>query len=136
MDGIVFTALNEMVERTFGLEAWDALLQRTGQSGIYPTASSYPDDGIMELLTALATQQRVPLPDVTRMFAEYLFTTFQKGDRTKMSEGVSVDEVLMTVDEAILSTVAKQFPTATLPRFNVDVRHTTRRMVMTMRSEA
>ncbi|APZ92838.1 heme NO-binding domain-containing protein [Fuerstiella marisgermanici] len=136
MNGIVFTALNEMVERTFGLEAWDALLQRTGQSGIFPTASSYPDDGIMELLTALAAQQRVPLPDVTRMFGEFLFTAFQKGDRAKMPEGDSVDEILMSVDEAILATVAKQFPTATLPRFNVDVRHTTRRMVMTMRSGA
>jgi hypothetical protein len=45
MKGIVFTTLNDMVEEKFGLETWEALLDKVHpeSKGVYTAGGTYKD---------------------------------------------------------------------------------------------
>ena len=50
MKGVVFDILRDMVEEQFGLEGWNALLEKAGSDGLYLSSESYPDAEMTKLV--------------------------------------------------------------------------------------
>jgi hypothetical protein len=120
MKGIVFTLLNELVEESFGMEAWDTLLQKTELDGIYTAAGSYPDQQALSIVKALSEQSGLAADSLLRVFGEYMFSGFVSQYPTFFPKGIRAKELLMSVDGIIHVEVQKLFPDAVLPRFEYE----------------
>ena len=120
MKGIVFTLFNELVEKAFGLKAWDDLLKRTGQDGIYTAAQTYPDSAILSMVGGLSEQSGVPGGQLLRTFGEFMLKGFVDQYPTFFPAGMSAKELLMSVDGIIHVEVKKLFSEVQLPRFEYE----------------
>ena len=68
MKGVVFNLLEEVVNRAYGADAWDALLDEAKVGGAYTSLGSY-DDADMEALVAAASKTlNLPRAEVLRWF--------------------------------------------------------------------
>lgn len=120
MKGIVFTVLNEMIEKKFGMEFWDSLLVSTGHEGAYTAAASYPDEEILSLVSSLSQQTRIPANDLVKAFGEYLFEAFVRQYPTLFQNRLTAKEMLKSVDGIIHVEMKKLHPEATLPKFDYE----------------
>ncbi|MBL8828955.1 MAG: heme NO-binding domain-containing protein, partial [Planctomycetaceae bacterium] len=73
MKGVVFTTLNDLVEDRFGLATWDELLERSGSSGVYTSAGTYPDQELFTLVGGLSELLQVDADKLVRTFGEFMF---------------------------------------------------------------
>jgi hypothetical protein len=80
MKGIVFTEFFEMVEKKFGYQMVDNLLNNTelDSGGIYTSIGTYSHTEMANLVVNLSHQSNIPVPDLLRAFGGYLFETFTK----------------------------------------------------------
>lgn len=117
MKGVIFNYLAEMAEEAFGLEAWDAILEKTGNSGIYISADTYPDQELMDLVAAAHEISGVPVNDLVKKFGEYMFPRFLSENPQFFSEDMTLKSFLLTVDRVIHVEVRKLHPGAELPEF-------------------
>ncbi|MCA9034176.1 MAG: heme NO-binding domain-containing protein [Planctomycetaceae bacterium] len=120
MKGIVFTLLNELVEKQFGLAMWDAVLMDSGESGIYTAAASYPDQSILNLVMSLSARSGLPPDDLIRAFGTYMVSGFAEQYPDFFPPGISAKELLMSVQGIIHVEVKKLFPDAILPQFEYE----------------
>ncbi|MCA9084388.1 MAG: heme NO-binding domain-containing protein [Planctomycetaceae bacterium] len=134
MKGIVFTLFNELVERSFGLETWDRLLQQSGEDGIYTAAATYPDQSMLSMVTALAKQTSVPAGQLVRTFGEYMLSGFVRQYPTFFPDGMTARQLLLSVDSIIHVEVKKLFPDAVLPKFTYEC-PSDDRLIMTYQSQ-
>jgi len=115
--GIVFTMLAEMVVEKFGLEVWDELLMTSGEDGIYVSTETYPDDSLFALVAAAHEKSGIPVNDLVRIFGEYMFPIFYQKNSSFFTEGQTLKEFLLTVDQIIHVEVRKLHPGSILPEF-------------------
>lgn len=78
MKGIVFSLFNQLVEDKFGMEVWEQLLDKVQpeSDGVYTTVGTYNDSEMLALVGALSEITNVPIPDLVRVFGEYLAHQF------------------------------------------------------------
>ena len=133
MKGIVFTSLNEFVENTFGIQAWDKTLATSGEAGAFTAANSYSDSSLRKLFQALQKHTGIAADQLTRTFGEYLFRNFAQQYPYFFPKRVSAQSVLCSVDDIIHMEVKKLFPDADLPQFKYE-RVSNHRILLTYRS--
>lgn len=122
MKGLVFNALNDLVETKFGLTCWDAMIQsvQPANEGAYSGVQTYPDEQLFALVSALSVQTQTPAQVLIRVFGKYLFTVLiQRYPHFRQSDH-SLKSFLLSVDEAIHVEVKKLFPNAVTPRFEYE----------------
>lgn len=117
MKGIVFTMLADMVVEKFGLEVWDELLTKAGDDGIYVSTETYPDEALTALVVAAHEKSGIPVNDLIRTFGEYMFPIFHQKNPNFFTEGQTLKEFLLTVDQVIHVEVRKLHPGVNLPEF-------------------
>lgn len=117
MKGVIFNYMAEMVEENFGLEAWDAILQKTGHSGIYIAADTYSDQELMDLVGAAHEVSNIPVNDLVKSFGEYMFPRFRDTNPQFFSDNMTLKSFLLSVDRIIHVEVRKLHPGAILPEF-------------------
>ncbi len=117
MKGVVFNLLEDMVEKNFGVEVWDALLDETGQDGVYVSSESYPDEMLFALVVAAHEKSGIPINDLVRAFGEFLFPQFYKDNQEFFKPGLTLKSFLLLVDRVIHVEVRKLHPDAGLPQF-------------------
>jgi hypothetical protein len=118
MKGVVFNLLEEMVEQEFGMAVWDALLEETGQDGIYVSTESYPDEMLVALVVAAHEKSGIPVNDLVRAFGEFMFPRFYAQNQKFFQPGMTLKEFLLLVDRVIHVEVRKLHPDAGLPQFD------------------
>jgi hypothetical protein len=118
MKGVVFNLLEEMVEQEFGMAVWDALLEETGQDGIYVSTESYPDEKLVALVVAAHEKSGIPVNDLVRAFGEFMFPRFYAQNQKFFQSGMTLKEFLLLVDRVIHVEVRKLHPDAGLPHFD------------------
>ncbi|MBX2880203.1 MAG: heme NO-binding domain-containing protein [Granulosicoccus sp.] len=123
MKGVVFNLLSEMVEEKFGLEVWDALLETTGQDGVYVSTETYPDENIFALVGAASEKSGIPANDLVKAFGEYMFPHFYRQNPAFFKPDMSLKEFLLSVDRVIHVEVRKLHPDAGLPEFEYEDEH-------------
>lgn len=120
MKGIIFNYLGEMVEEQFGLEAWDALLAKTGLDGQFIASETYPDEQLMSLVAAANEATGIDSKDLVRAFGQFMLPHF-KATNPQFFEGQSdLKSFLLTVDRVIHVEVRKLHPGSVLPEFSYD----------------
>ncbi len=120
MKGIVFNYLGEMVEEEFGLEAWDLLLQKTGLSGEFISAETYPDKDLMALVAAAHEATGIETIELVRSFGRFMFPHFQKQNPQFFEGHNDLISFLLTVDRVIHVEVRKLHPGVELPEFTYE----------------
>ncbi len=118
MKGIIFNYLGEMVEEEFGLEAWDALLQKTGLSGEFVSSETYPDEDLMALVAAAHEATGIETRELVRSFGRFMLPNFRQQNPQFFEGHTTLKSFLLSVDRVIHVEVRKLHPGAVLPEFD------------------
>jgi len=120
MKGAVFIALNEMIEKQFGMAVWESILDRAApeSEGIYASAGSYSDEEIGRLVGAAAEELKLPENTVTRLFGTYLFGELNSKFPIFASMHVNLFDFLKSIEGVIHKEVDKLYSDAALPEIN------------------
>ena len=121
MKGIIFNLLEGVVEKQFGEQAWDDLLEKAGLEGVYTSVGNYPDAELVKLVAAAATTLDKSAEDVIRWFgvsaipllAEKYPGFFRPHDGTR--------SFLLTLNDIIHPEVRKLYPNADVPDFGYEI---------------
>ena len=78
MKGIVFTEFSEMVEKMFGEEMLDDIIDSTQpkSGGAYTTVGTYDHAELVNMVVELNKRTEIPVPKLIYTFGEYLGVTF------------------------------------------------------------
>lgn len=101
MKGIIYTLLADMVEEQFGLEAWDAILQKTGFDGVYVSTETYDDEQLFQLVHAAHEATGIDKNLLISTFGKYSFSQFQQMHPAFCKPEYTLKEFLLTVDNVI-----------------------------------
>jgi len=115
MKGIVFIALNQMIEEKIGISTWEQLLDLTGIEGIYTSFESYPDEEIMALVVKLSEIAEIPINDLVSSFGEYLFTILASKYPIFIESEHTFFGFLISIDSVIHKEVKKLYDSPNLP---------------------
>ena len=118
MKGIVFNLLGDMVESRYGIAAWDALLQTTGQDGVYVATESYPDAQLYDLVGAASNMTGIDAGELIPAFGRYMIPSFARDYPGFFGSGMRLRDFLLTVDQVVHVEVRKLYPGAGLPTFH------------------
>ncbi|MCP5180603.1 MAG: heme NO-binding domain-containing protein [Pseudomonadales bacterium] len=117
MKGVVFNILADMVESSYGIEAWDGLLLATGLEGVYVATESYPDEELYALVEAASKATGIEASALVPAFGRYMMPAFVEQYPMFFPEGQTLKQFLLTVDAVVHKEVRKLFPDAGLPEF-------------------
>jgi hypothetical protein len=117
MKGIIMNLLAEMVETTYGMAEWNDLLNDAGLSGVYTSASLYPDSEIMTLVDLLSKRKQVPVNDLVFAFGQFMFPAFHKRYPQLIDQFDDFLTLLESIDSVIHVEVNKLHPDAVTPVF-------------------
>ncbi|WP_300426998.1 heme NO-binding domain-containing protein [uncultured Thalassolituus sp.] len=122
MKGVVFDILRDMVEEQFGLEGWNALLEKAGSDGLYLSSESYPDAEMTKLVVVACEFTGMEQEALLRHFGKYMVKQFYDRFPSFFDNCTGLLEFLASVDRIVHVEVLKLYPDANLPRFNYDQR--------------
>lgn len=111
-----------MVDRDFGIEMQDALLLECDlpSGGIYTAVGTYDHSEIAALVSKLSEKTGISVRDLLRVFGEHLFSSFATRYPAFFDGEGSAFEFLENVESYIHVEVLKLYPSAELPRFEVE----------------
>ena len=121
MKGIVFNIFSDLVTDTFGMETWDALIQRTQppSDAIYTSGEVYPDEELVAYVVELSSITGAAAPDLIRAFGKYMMHKF-KGIHPEFLDGRTAKTFLQSVHDVIHVEVKKLHPDSLLPTFEYE----------------
>ena len=120
MKGVVFDILRDMVEENYGLEGWQAILDKSGSNGLYISTQTYEDAELMGLVATASDVTGISISDLVFSFGEYMVPSFYKRYPAFFDNAESFIKFLVSVDQIIHVEVRKLFPDAGLPTFDYD----------------
>ena len=136
MKGIVFTEFLDMVEKKFGYDIVDQIIEDSNlqSNGIYTAVGTYPHSEVVSLLMNLSDKVKLDPGLLLKEFGIYLFDTFLASYPQFFSAVDNSFAFLHSIDNHIHVEVLKLYPDATLPKF---LSHETEdgSMIMTYMSE-
>ncbi|NJB36312.1 heme NO-binding domain-containing protein [Croceivirga sp. JEA036] len=121
MKGIVFTEFLEMVEETFGLETVDNIIENSElpSGAAYTAVGTYDFNEMVQLLTNLSVETKIPANDLLFTFGTYLFNGLAK-THPEVVEGYTKPlNLLYSIEDHIHVHVKKLYPDAELPTFKI-----------------
>lgn len=136
MKGIVFTEFLQMVEDVHGYDVVDQIITDVNpeSEGVYTAVGTYSHTEIVALVVAYAEQTKQEVGDVLRKFGHHLLEVFHKSYPEFFEPNPTAFDLFSSIDNYIHIEVAKLYPDAELPRFEIN-KQTTGEMVMTYTSE-
>ncbi len=119
MKGIVFTEFLDMVEKKFGYEVVDQIIEDSDleSKGIYTAVGTYPHSEVVNLLMNLSDRVKLDPTLLLKEFGKYLFDTFLASYPQFFNSVDNAFAFLHSIDRHIHVEVLKLYPDATLPKF-------------------
>jgi hypothetical protein len=111
MKGVVFNLLERVVTEKYGEEAWDSLLDATGQEGAYTAVGSYADEDFLSLVGAASAELEVPADDLVRWFGRSSLPLL-RDKYPAFFDHDSTRSFILTLNDVIHPEVRKLFPGA------------------------
>jgi hypothetical protein len=111
-----------MVEDRFSPEMADRIIEAAElpSGGVYTTVGTYDHREMIQLVSCLSEETRIPAPELVRSFGMHLFGRFHTMF-PKYFEGVTSSfDFLQRIDHYIHVEVGKLYPDAELPSFEYD----------------
>lgn len=120
MKGIVFTEFLEMVEKEFGYEMVDEIIEASDlpSNGVYTSVGTYEFSEIIQLLTNLSERTKIDIPTLLNSYGKYLFHTFEKNYSPFFEKQTNAFDFLESIENHIHVEVKKLYPDAQLPNFD------------------
>ncbi len=131
MKGIVFNIFSDLVTDKFGLETWDALIERTrpASQAVYTSSDVYPDGELMAYVGELSKITGLPAPDLVRAFGTHMMHTFRR-IHPEFMHGHTARSFLLSLQEVIHVEVKKLHPDTLLPTFEYESTGDDRQLTM------
>lgn len=122
MQGVVFTALADMVIEQLGLPVWEQILDAAAlpSQGIYTAGASYEDAELLQLVTLLSQHTGIAPADLVRSFGSYLFGQLYATLPPDLKSCQTLREFLLKIDSTIHKEVKRVYPDSYLPSFTYD----------------
>ncbi|MEZ9229877.1 heme NO-binding domain-containing protein [Vibrio amylolyticus] len=119
MKGIIFTEFMELVEREFGLEVLDSILDEAEDSGVYTSVGSYDHKALVSLIIALSKKTNVSSEDLQQVFGRSVFLNLLKTlpNTAALNRCSNSFQFIRHVEDYIHIEVKKLYPDAKPPSF-------------------
>lgn len=136
MKGIVFTEFIDMVEKQFGLEIADHIIESSdlASSGIYTRVGTYSHFEMVTLVTALSNKTGISISELLNAYAQHFFQVLLLSYPDFFKNQHSCFTFLESVEQYIHPEVLKLYPDAELPRFETEMKDDNT-LIMTYYSE-
>ena len=123
MKGVVFTEFLELVEKEFGLEIVQRIIDECdlATGGVYTSVGTYSHKEMFKMVGKLSEIKDIPIPALLNIYGEYFFTTLSR-DYTKFMEQPNLFSFLESIETYIHPEVLKLYPEAELPSFGTDLK--------------
>jgi hypothetical protein len=121
MKGIVFTEFLDLVEKKFGLEMLDTIIQQSNldSGGIYTSIGTYNFSEMLSLLNNLSTNTSISIDDLLLVYGEHFFSVIEKNYPDMLAKYNDPIEMLSSIEKHIHVEVRKIYHDAELPTFEV-----------------
>lgn len=119
MKGVVFNLLETTVERAFGPDVWDALIESSGVSGAYTSLGAYPDSDMEALVSAAMQALALDRDQVLRWFGQNAIPILAELYPYFFEGSASAREFTAGVNTIIHAEVRKLYPGAQCPHFRM-----------------
>ncbi len=122
MKGIVFTEFMEMVEKTWGIDMVDDLIDVVAPTseGSYTSVGTYPYEELVAYVTELNKKSQIAIDELIYTFGCYLANSFVQKFPVFFNDAGCTFDVLKKVDQHIHVEVRKLYPDAELPKFTYE----------------
>jgi len=123
MKGVVFTEFLELVEKEFGLEVVQRIIDECdlATGGVYTSVGTYSHKEMFKMVGKLSEIKDIPIPALLNIYGEYFFTTLSR-DYPKFMEQPNLFSFLESIETYIHPEVLKLYPEAELPSFDSDIK--------------
>ena len=124
MKGIVFTEFFKMVEQSHGYDKVDQIIDivKPESNGAYTSIGTYDHQELVSLIVAYTNLIGVEVDAVLKDFGSHLFKAFVQGYPQFFDAQDNAFNFLESVDSYIHLEVAKLYPDAQLPRFELQTK--------------
>lgn len=131
MKGIVFTELLDLVEKKFGLETVEEIINKSQleSNGVYTAVGTYKFTEMISLLTSLSELTKVSKNDLLKIYGLHFFNVLLENYASIIATYKSPLELLASIDEHIHVQVKKLYPDAELPYFET-IEKTPKKLIM------
>ncbi|AHW61231.1 Haem-NO-binding [Draconibacterium orientale] len=136
MKGLVFREFLEMVEKEYGYETVDTIIEKSKvpSEGIYTSVGTYHHSEMFALITELSKLTKLNTDKLLFAFGAYVFDVFVKAYPVFFENKTSSFQLLADVEGTIHVEVLKLYPEAELPTFSIEEQREDK-MVMIYRSQ-
>lgn len=136
MKGMVFKSFEAHVEKTYGEDTLDLILDQPELSagGAFTSVGNYPPSDLVCMVGALSKQTGQPVPQHVRQFGVDLFGVLAESHAEIMTKFKGCLELLAGIESVIHRDVRKLYPEAQLPRFDVEAHEEGRFLRLVYRS--
>jgi hypothetical protein len=120
--GIVFREFIDMVESQFSTKTADTIIQASSLSthGAYTSVGTYPHQEMVDLVSNLATQTGISVPDLLKHFGRHLFGRFVEIHPNMTNAFSDVFSLLSALENTIHVDVNKLYRDAETPSFTYE----------------
>ena len=122
MKGLIFTEFMEMIEKNWGMDMVDDLIDDVDpKSGAaYTSVGTYDYEELVAYVGALSKRTTIAIPQLIHSFGIYLAASFANKFPDFFNNEESTFGVLKKVDNHIHIEVRKLYPDAELPKFSYE----------------
>ena len=120
MRGMIFTELFELVEKKFGYDFLDDVIDdsKLPNDGAYAATGNYSFDELLRIVVSISQRSNIPVPALLEVFGENLFEKliliFSNFDKE-----MSILDFIENVETYIHVEVKKLYPDVELPTFEI-----------------
>lgn len=121
MKGIVFTEFLELVEKKFGLDMVDRIIDQSDlpSNGIYTAVGTYDFAEMLSLITNLSNNTAIAIDDLLQIYGEHFFSILEKNYGQLLENYDNPIALLSSIENHIHVEVMKIYPEAQLPTFEI-----------------
>jgi len=122
MKGIVFTEFLDLVEKKFGLEVVNQIIDgcELETDGVYTSVGIYSHKDMYKMVGKLSELKGIPVPDLLQIYGKYFFDVLSRSYPQFMAQP-NVFVFLESIDNYIHPEVLKLYPEAELPSFKSEI---------------
>lgn len=120
MKGVVFVGFFELVEKEFGYEMVDKLIEscELDSEGVYTTIGTYDHSEMVKLVTKLSEFSGIGVPELLKTYARYFGKNHLQKYEAFYKQAPDTFAFLESIDGHIHVEVRKLYPDAELPKFD------------------
>ncbi|WP_421919803.1 heme NO-binding domain-containing protein [Marinifilum sp.] len=124
MKGLVFCEFLEMVEKEFGYDVVDHIIENSNlpSNGIYTSVGTYSHEEMFALVGQLSSKINIPVSKLFYAYGMYVFGVFGKAFQDLIAGHENAFDFLSRVEDTIHVQVLKLYPEAELPKIEVKSR--------------